>query len=946
MRAHSAIQALLLSVPSMAFTVACGSSGSNGGGAPNTGTGGSETASGGSAVGGTTAGVGGGAVSGGTGVTPSGGTTGGVGGGTPTGGSTTSGGAGITGGSSGSGGGAATGGAATGGDGATGGATSPVTSFACGSWDGVVGDTSAPDGSTRVDFNEASRQEAEVNEAGWNPWPTGDVTSESLTLGSVTFTVSMAGSGTSLTTDWYKVGVQTPNYARLVGDALTVADGNSGGAIELEISGLSAGTHSLLAYHNGVSGNQLAEMNVDVNGTRQVNNLVPTNRALSTDEAASSYVTFTVSAGETVTILYSPSSSSSSSYKNVIINALALDVPNTEAQATGESPSDRDYHVDADDGSVTLSFTAAEGAVSHDIYFGTDRAAVTSATPSSPEYRGAQTGTTYEATGLSNLRFYWWRVDETDARGVVTRGKVWSFSPRHLAFPDAEGYGRFARGGRCGSVVHVTNLNDSGAGSLREAVENEIGPRTIVFDVSGIIRLASRLTVTSSFVTVAGQTAPGKGVTIRAAPFGLSGANDAVIRNLRVRLGRGQTYDGMGMSGSNHCILDHNSISWTIDEAFSSRNGRNITLQRTLISECLNVAGHQNYPAGTAHGYAASIGGDIGSFHHNLLAHCAGRNWSLAGGLDGNGYYWGRLDIFNNVVYNWDGRTTDGGAHEVNFVNNYYRPGAASSIFTALNPQYDGFPGTQQYYMAGNVMPGHFDESDQMAGAKPQGDPPYDLWVSSPFFPSHARIDSAGVAFKRVLSDVGCTAPVLDDHDVRVVEETRAGTYTYSGSVSGLPGLPDDEADVGGFEDYPEEARAADFDTDGDGLPNWYETYVGTGTNSPASDFADANADPDGDGYTHLDDYLQWMATPHAEVAPAGSTTFDLASLFRGYTDSPSYVAGTDACLQTSVSGSTLTVTATSACGIVYLPVTVTDGEGSTDSREVALFVAGSARNP
>jgi len=143
-----------------------------------------------------------------------------------------------------------------------------------------------------------------------------------------------------------------------------------------------------------------------------------------------------------------------------------------------------------------------------------------------------------------------------------------------------------------------------------------------VFDVGGVIRLASRLTLTDSYVTVAGQTAPGKGITIRAAPFGLSGAHDDVVQDVRVRLGAGTTYDGMGLAGSDHCIVDHCSISWTIDEAFSSRNARNITLQRTFISEALNVAGHQNYPAGTAHGYAASIGGDVGTFHHNLLAHC------------------------------------------------------------------------------------------------------------------------------------------------------------------------------------------------------------------------------------------------------------------------------------------------------------------------------------
>ena len=141
------------------------------------------------------------------------------------------------------------------------------------------------------------------------------------------------------------------------------------------------------------------------------------------------------------------------------------------------------------------------------------------------------------------------------------------------------------------------------------------------------------------------------------------GAHDVIIRYIRVRPGdtAGVTLDGMGMASTDHSIIDHCSISWTQDEAFSSRGAKNITLQRTLISEALNVAGHKKYEKGKQHGFAASIGGDVGSFHHNLLAHCAGRNWSLAGGLDKAGRHTGRLDIRNNVVYNWGHRTTDGG---------------------------------------------------------------------------------------------------------------------------------------------------------------------------------------------------------------------------------------------------------------------------------------------
>jgi hypothetical protein len=199
----------------------------------------------------------------------------------------------------------------------------------------------------------------------------------------------------------------------------------------------------------------------------------------------------------------------------------------------------------------------------------------------------------------------------------------------------------------------------------------------------------------------------------------MMGASNVIIRYVRVRPGNlsGATLDGMGMASSDNCIIDHCSISWTLDEAISTRGAKNITLQRTLISEALNAAGHKNIPPGTQHGYAASIGGDIGSFHHNLLANCAGRNWSLAGGLNKADHtYAGRLDIRNNVVFNWTRRTTDGGAHEVNFVNNYYKPGPATQRFHLLNAQYGGFAGTQRYYFAGNIMEGRVGLTNQEAG--------------------------------------------------------------------------------------------------------------------------------------------------------------------------------------------------------------------------------------
>ena len=244
------------------------------------------------------------------------------------------------------------------------------------------------------------------------------------------------------------------------------------------------------------------------------------------------------------------------------------------------------------------------------------------------------------------------------------------------------------------------------------------------------------------------------------------------------------------------------------------------------------------------------------------------------------------------MVYNWRGRTTDGGAHEVNFVNNYYKPGAASRIFYALTADHEGVGlGTQQYYCEGNVMPGYFDESTQDNGRRMRitngAIVNWTTFVNTPFFDSYVTTQTAKDAYKRVLSNVGCTQPVSDDHDVRIINETSAGTYTYSGSVSGFPGLPDNQSDVGGWENYPEVHRAGVWDTDNDGLPNWWETIKGLNPNSTANDFSDVNSDADQDGYTQLDDYLDWMGEPHYFILPTNNLSIDLKTLARGYTNAP-----------------------------------------------------------
>jgi hypothetical protein len=762
--------------------------------------------------------------------------------------------------------------------------------------------------SVKVDINNSGRPLKEGLDPAFTPWSAtpnwfngGDTTTAS--FGGVTVRLTRVGPvGTSLQTSFWKAGVQNPTRnLKLTSDGLKIADGEAGAQLEMRISGLSAGEHSLLLHLNSWDGNaSVAPLDILLNGQTVFDDLPVSVQATDTNLATTAYLRFTAREGKDVVVLLRAETSGQEKSKNVHLNGFEIDTPNPKAQANHPVPAHTDEHVDSSTGSVALSWGGAVlGAVSHDVYVGTSAAEVEAATKESPAFMGNLAAPQFPLTGIQSHLTYYWRVDEIAPDGTVTKGNLWSFRPRRLAFPGAEGYGRFARGGRGGVVVHVTNLEDSGPGSLRDAIEGDHGPRTVVFDVGGLISLKSDITITGAqpYLTVAGQTAPGKGICVRNQMLGLSGARDVICRFVRVRVGdlSGETQNGTGMAGVDHVIMDHCSVSWGQDEGISTRSAKNLTLQRTLIAEALNIAGHKNYPPGTTHGYAASVGGDIASLHHNLLAHNEGRNWSLAGGLDPDGNYAGRLDIFNNVVYNWGHRTTDGGAREVNFVNNYYKPGPASKIFVALRPQYGGFPGKQQYYMAGNVMPGHFTEKDQekgralateSRGVLPENSkPPYQPWVDQPFFPSYATIHTAVQAYKDVLSDVGCNQPRPDDLDQRVVGETLNGTCTYQGTgpFGGSPGLPNSQKDVGGWEDYGNASRPAGWDTDADGLPDWWETIHGTHLLSPKGDYTESNADTDGDGFNALEDYLNWMARPHSECQAGASTDIDLHALSRGY---------------------------------------------------------------
>ncbi|TWU27734.1 hypothetical protein Pla144_25110 [Bythopirellula polymerisocia] len=704
---------------------------------------------------------------------------------------------------------------------------------------------------------------------GWEEWQVPNGTVAAKIFGEVQVMLHPAGAGEVIEGQWYKAALATGASMATDGVAVQSEEGEPA-TIVLELDGLNPGRHSLVTYHNAVTDGAVGSYSISIDGEKVIQGIKPTLRVPVNEDAESAYLEFETKPGQPVVIRISVESGS----KNcVILNGIEIDGSDPKRKARVPTPENGDWHADGDNGQLHLTWKPAASSKKHLVYVASDKDAdraaekIANAVENSEFLLGSTSDNGYDLTvdPKASQLVYCWRVDSVDSAGKVTRGDVWNFRVRHLAFPGAEGYGRFAIGGRGGRVIKVNNLDDSGPGSLRAAVEAK-GPRTVVLDVGGRIILQDRLIIRDPYLTLAGQSAPGKGICISNYNLGLLGANDCILRFLRVRPGdtAGVTLDGMGMASCDNSIVDHCSISWTQDEAFSSRGAKDITLQRTLISEALNVAGHKKYKKGTQHGYAASIGGDIGSFHHNLLAHCAGRNWSLAGGLDKATRHAGRLDIRNNVVYNWSHRTTDGGAREVNFVNNYYKPGASTKVFHVLMAEREAVPsfGPQMYYVDGNVMEGRFDASQELAGVFERHGEPQENWiVKEPFFESYVSTNSAEETFEDVLSDVGCNRPVLDDHDKRVIEETRSGTTTYEGSVTGYPGLPDSQEDVGGWEDYPETHRSADWDTDGDGMPNWWEERQGLNPNSPPNDLTDSNGDANDDGYTNIEEYLQWMAT-------------------------------------------------------------------------------------
>ena len=788
--------------------------------------------------------------------------------------------------------------------------------------------------------------------------------------GGMTITITAGGAASAVGSNWSKTDVET-NGLRIIADEVLATNLDKGNMTQitegstsliLTITGMTAGMHTLKAYHNNSDKNQTQpDIEVRVDGNVVATGVKFTSAAQSNAEAGTSFITFNVTEGQPVVITYSTVPEAGKTYTNtrVMINGLEFDV--AAIGATDPMPENHDFHAGTEEGTVTFSWTAPEGVVSHKMVLGTDSAAVAAAT--TYEYEG--TTAQYVKSGLSSMQKYWWRIDEVDGNGQVHQGQVWTFQPCQLAFPGAEGYGRYAIGGRGGMVYHVTNLSGDKdtPGSLLYGLVNIDEPRYIVFDVSGIIELDFAAQFVKPYAYIAGQTAPGKGICIKASNINIG--SDVICRHIRFKRGLGiygeNTGNAMGMSGANHAIVDHCTAAWGTDETVSGRGALNISFQYSVISEALGIAGHKNYADGTNHGYAATIDGRIGSWHHNLLVNCAGRNWSMGGGMDGQNRPIGGLDLFNNVCYNWNSRTTDGNCHAVNFVNNYYKMGADTRktiLFTQDFEDAIAPDGIDQAYVSGNIRENrnHTLSNDKKGDTyNATGNIPttYQYLLSEPLFPSHATIHTAQDAMKIVTSYAGATMPMRDEHHQRNVRETLDGTYTYVGSKSRIKGEIDTEEDITehaagkGWEDYPEEQRAADWDTDQDGMPDWWEQCIGSNAS-----VANQNDDPNGDGWTLLEDYLEFMAHPYIMVATNGEASIDLKQHFAGFygqngqSVTPSYTLDkqTNGLYAPRIDGSILTVKATKpdTQSVGWLNVTVSDGE-TTFTQRFGVAITGGA---
>lgn len=422
---------------------------------------------------------------------------------------------------------------------------------------------------------------------------------------------------------------------------------------------------------------------------------------------------------------------------------------------------------------------------------------------------------------------------------------------QQLAFPTAEGYGKYTVGGRGGSVYEVTTLSPSGPGSLGQALEAS-GPRTVVFRVSGTID--GKFEIRRDSITIAGQTAPGDGICIKGS-LTIS-ASDVIIRYIRVRANPAVgEVDAISGRYNKNIILDHVSASWSSDEVFSLYHNENVTIQWCMITEaCAKFVNGKN----TGHRFGGIWGNNYGTYHHNLIAHNDSRNPRWASGSGFNDYR-------NNVLYNWGYQSCYGAeAHQqgdrrkppikfstINMVANYYKPGPATDSGVRdriANPSGRSSNDKGSWYVADNVVEG-FPAVTANNWLGIDGSSYHKM--SAPWDAIPINQESPQDAYNAVLAHAGCSKPNRDNIDRRIIEEVRNGTATY-----GNNGIITTPSDVGGWPSL--QGEPVPVDSDHDGMPGAWEIANGLDPNDPE----DRNG-VGKDGYTHLEQYINELARQH-----------------------------------------------------------------------------------
>lgn len=471
------------------------------------------------------------------------------------------------------------------------------------------------------------------------------------------------------------------------------------------------------------------------------------------------------------------------------------------------------------------------------------------------------------------------------------------------AFPGAEGFGRYVTGGRGGKVIHVKNLNDNGTFSLRWALAQQ-GAKTIVFDISGTIHLESELSIPSN-TTIAGQTAPGDGICVADYPCNIKG-NNVIVRYMRFRLGNKNVkndgadgWDGFGGFDHQDWMIDHCSVSWSIDECLSVLGNKNTTVQWCLISQSLVDAGHSK----GSHGYGGNWGGSGASFHHNLIAHHSSRTPRL--GPRPTTQLDERMDMRNNVIYNWGGNGCYGGeGMNVNIVNNYYKPGPATlqrnenvqkriaAIGCRTNEYIKTYPDYApalhlwgKYYVTGNVNSKWTDVTNDnwTIGIIRQVDTSGNdgtftkttqdtIKLTEPINFITTTTHTAQKAYEQVLAYAGASLH-RDSHDELMISDTRNGraTYTGKGNAPGHINSQDDNKPSGANSDWSAwptlNSTEAPVDTDKDGIPDEWENQHGLNSNN----IDDGKQIGEG-GYTNLEIYLNSLVADITDKQNEGGT--------------------------------------------------------------------------